>query len=114
MSVKDTISMLLRALAIVAVMAVSLSLAISIRAQNGHSIPERMLLQEQRIQRQDQDLTAQSMDIVKLRDELMAQRNTITKLETAFYLASGILTLILGSQLVVQIKLKMPPPPKAE
>lgn len=110
MSVKDTISMLLRALAIVAVMAVSLSLAISIRAQNGHSIPERLLLQEQRIQRQDQDLAGLATEIGKLRDQMTTQQNALTKLETAFYLISGIITLALSVQLSFQIKLKLPPP----
>lgn len=110
MQAKDAISLLLRALGIVVLVTVAFSLAISIRAQNGHSVSERLLLQEQRMLRNEQDVAGQAQEIIKLRDEIMALRNSLTKLETSFYIVSGLLTLILGSQLYVQIRIKVPAP----
>lgn len=75
-------------------------------AQNGETVGERIIRQEQRMESQEQALRRIEAKLGKFEDQLASQSMAFTELKTVVYTGAGLLAFLLTGQLVVSLRKK--------
>lgn len=77
-----------------------------VSAQNGETVGERLIRQEQRMETQEQALRRIEAKLQKMEDSLASQTMAFTELKTVVYTGAGLLAFLLAGQLVVSLRKK--------